>query len=207
MGKSDRRNGGGQRNLPPQAIEAEQAVLGGLLLSQEAWDKIADRLEETSFYLRQHRLIFRAIQALASNLKPRDYLTVSTWLNDNGLMGDIPDGMNYLIELAAQTPSSANIEAYAKIISDKGVLRDLAETGINPGAARRRKSSPKPSTRSTRSLKGWTRAGARSSTSRRPPPMPSGCSKTAPTPAAASRASQRDTGTWIRSRRACSRPT
>lgn len=131
MGKSDRRNGGGQRNLPPQAIEAEQAVLGGLLLSQEAWDKIADRLEETSFYLRQHRLIFRAIQALASNLKPRDYLTVSTWLNDNGLMGDIPDGMNYLIELAAQTPSSANIEAYAKIISDKGVLRDLAETGIN----------------------------------------------------------------------------
>lgn len=116
-------------NLPPQSIEAEQSVLGALLLSPEAWDRIAGKLEEHSFYRRDHQIIFRAIKALAERDEPRDIITVVQWIEDNRLIESIGGKGAYVVELASTTPSAANILAYAEIVADKATLRALADAG------------------------------------------------------------------------------
>jgi replicative DNA helicase len=73
-----------QMKVPPHSVEAEQAVLGGLMLSDSAWDQIADRVQEQDFYRHDHRLIFRAIASLANQGKPRDVVTLSEWLEQRG---------------------------------------------------------------------------------------------------------------------------
>jgi len=67
--------------VPPHSIEAEQSVLGGLMLAEDAWDRVADRVTEADFYRREHRLLFRAIGELADREQPRDVVTVSEWLS------------------------------------------------------------------------------------------------------------------------------
>lgn len=123
--------------VPPQSVEAEQAVLGGLMLSPEAWDLIADQLSEDDFYRRDHRLIFRAIAALAGAIppKPVDAVTVGEWFERNSLAEQI-GGSGYLIELASTTPSAANIRSYAEIVRDNAMLRALISAGteiVNEG--------------------------------------------------------------------------
>ena len=124
--------------LPPHSLEAEQSVLGGLMLDNTAWDKVADAVFEDDFYRRDHRLIFRAIRALADHLKPFDLVTLAEWLDTQGEL-DNAGGLAYLNTLASNTPSAANIAAYAAIVRERSVLRqlisvanDIADTAYNP---------------------------------------------------------------------------
>ncbi len=116
--------------VPPHSIPAEQAVLGGLMLDNEAWDQVADRVSEEDFYRRDHRLIFRAIRELAEAGKPFDTLTLSQWLDNAGQLADA-GGMAYLGEMAHNTPSAANIAAYADIVRENSVLRQLVRVGTD----------------------------------------------------------------------------
>jgi replicative DNA helicase len=124
-----------QLRIPPQSIEAEQAVLGGLMLAPEAFDRIADQLTDNDFYRRDHQLIYRAIRELAEKNKPYDAVTLAEWFESQGL-GEQVAGGAYLVELASTTPSAANIKAYAEIVRDKAILRQLIEVGtgiVNDG--------------------------------------------------------------------------
>ncbi|NII10197.1 replicative DNA helicase [Oleiagrimonas sp. C23AA] len=116
--------------VPPNSIEAEQAVLGGLMLSPEAFDRVADKLVEEDFYRRDHRLIYRAINELSSKGMPCDAVTLGEWFEGNSLAEAI-GGSAYLIELANATPSAANISAYADIVREKSVLRQLIDAGTS----------------------------------------------------------------------------
>lgn len=110
--------------VPPQSVEAEQAVLGGLMLEGQAWDRIADKVGEEDFYRKEHRLIFRAIAALAEAGSPADVVTVSEWLEKNHELQNA-GGLAYLASLANNTPSAANIGAYAQIVRERALLRGL----------------------------------------------------------------------------------
>ncbi len=121
--------------VPPQSVEAEQAVLGGLMLAPDSLDHVSDQLNEDDFYRRDHRLIYRAIRELSVKNKPFDVVTLGEWFDSNGLAEQI-GGSSYLIELASTTPSAANITAYAEIVREKSVLRRLIEAGteiVNDG--------------------------------------------------------------------------
>lgn len=108
--------------LPPQAIDAEQSVLGGLMLDNRAWDRIADVVTEKDFYRRDHRTIFQHIAGLIERNYPADALTVAESIGD-GLKN--VGGAVYLGELAANTPSAANIRRYAEIVRDRAQKREL----------------------------------------------------------------------------------
>ncbi len=114
--------------VPPHSLEAEQAVLGGLMLDNEAWDKIADRVLESDFYRKDHRLIFRGLAALAEDQKPIDVVTLSERLRSAGELDDA-GGLAYLGALAKDTPSAANIAAYADIVRERSVLRQMIRVG------------------------------------------------------------------------------
>lgn len=121
--------------LPPQSIDAEQSVLGGLLLDNQRWDSIADKIGLDDFYRREHRLIFKAIAALAHENKPADVVTVSEWLESTGEL-EAAGGLAYLGSLANNTPSAANIAAYAEIVRERSIMRQLlqASTEISTSA-------------------------------------------------------------------------
>lgn len=114
--------------VPPHSIDAEQAVLGGLMLSGQAWDRIADKLSEEDFYRKEHRLIFRAIGELSGKNMPCDAVTLGEWFENNGI-AELVGGAGYVVELANATPSAANIEAYAQIVREKSVMRQLIDAG------------------------------------------------------------------------------
>jgi replicative DNA helicase len=124
--------------IPPHSIEAEQSVLGGMMLDNRAWDQIADRLRESDFYRHDHRLIYRVMGKLSDQSKPLDVLTVSESLRELHEL-DNAGGEVYLFELANNTPSVANIKAYADIVRERSVLRqligaanDIASHAFNP---------------------------------------------------------------------------
>jgi replicative DNA helicase len=110
--------------VPPHSIEAEQSVLGGLLLDNLAWDRIADLLTESDFYRYEHRQIYAAIAALAGASKPADVVTVHEHLQSLGRAADC-GGQAYLNALAQSVPSAANIRRYAEIVRERAVLRKL----------------------------------------------------------------------------------
>ncbi|MBC3811391.1 replicative DNA helicase [Undibacterium sp. FT147W] len=110
--------------VPPHSIEAEQSVLGGLLLDNAAWDRIADFIGEEDFYRYDHRIIFQCIVKLINSSRPADVITVYEALNGMGKAEDA-GGLTYLNALAQNTPSAANIRRYAEIVRDRGVLRKL----------------------------------------------------------------------------------
>ncbi|MGB5716601.1 MAG: replicative DNA helicase [Gammaproteobacteria bacterium] len=114
--------------VPPHSLQAEQAVLGGLMLDNSTWDTVADRVTEEDFYRRDHRLIFRAIAELAEKNNPLDAVTLSEWLEHNNLLNEV-GGLSALGVLAQNTPSAANIKAYADIVRDKSVVRQLISVG------------------------------------------------------------------------------
>ena len=121
--------------VPPQSVEAEQAVIGGLMLAPDSLDRVGDFLTEHDFYRRDHRLIYRAIRELSEKNKPFDAVTLGEWFEVNALSEQI-GGTGYLIELASSTPSAANIRAYAEIVREKAVMRQLIEAGteiVNDG--------------------------------------------------------------------------
>lgn len=114
---------------PPCHIEAEQSVLGALMLAADARLQIQDWVHEDDFYRKDHRLIFRAICELDDRKKPCDAVTLSDWFADNGLGEYLADGVGYLLELASNTPSAANIVAYAEIVAEKSRLRKTIDVG------------------------------------------------------------------------------
>jgi replicative DNA helicase len=113
---------------PPHSIEAEQAVLGGLMLDATAWDNVADMVRTRDFYRPDHRLIFDAVGALAGNGKPCDVVTVSEQLSRVGELENA-GGLAYLGTLARDTPTAANVRAYAELVRERSLLRQLIEAG------------------------------------------------------------------------------
>ncbi|MBT43817.1 MAG: replicative DNA helicase [Idiomarina sp.] len=121
----------------PHSIEAEQSVLGGLMLDNDAWDKVAGSIIAEDFYHRGHRMIFQALQKLSDNSQPMDLVTVSEVLEAAGELDKV-GGFAYLGEISKNTPSAANILAYANIVRERAVLRemiaaanDIAESGYD----------------------------------------------------------------------------
>ncbi|EMT8800945.1 replicative DNA helicase [Neisseria gonorrhoeae] len=118
----------GALSLPPHSMEAEQSVLGGLMLENPAWDRIADVVSGEDFYRHEHRLIFRSITKLINEGRPADVITVQEDLQRNEEL-EAAGGFEYLITLAQNTPSAANIRRYAEIVRERSIMRQLAEVG------------------------------------------------------------------------------
>jgi len=114
--------------LPPSSVQAEQALLGGLMLDNSAWDKIAGLVAENDFYRADHRLIFGAIRELSERRQPFDAITLSEYLESRKEAEDA-GGLAYLGTLVGATPSAANVADYARIIRDRSLLRQLIEVG------------------------------------------------------------------------------
>ena len=113
---------------PPFSKEAEQSVLGGLMLNNEAWISIADVVIEADFYLPEHQILYRAIKSLSEVGQPCDAVTLSEWLQRHDKLEKIGGGA-YLALLANNTPSAANIENYAEIVHERSILRQLIDVG------------------------------------------------------------------------------
>ncbi|MDB2353095.1 replicative DNA helicase, partial [Luminiphilus sp.] len=124
--------------MQPQSVEAERSVIGGLLISPEGWDAIAEIVVAEDFYRPEHRAIFRQIAKLVDLAQPVDVITVADRLLATGEL-DAAGGHTYLAELAETTPTAANIRAYATAVHERAVLRkligaaqDIASTGFHP---------------------------------------------------------------------------
>ncbi|MCP5161117.1 MAG: replicative DNA helicase [Hahellaceae bacterium] len=113
-----------QIKLPPHSVEAEQSVLGGLMLDNSKWDIVSDMVVEDDFYRHAHKLIFKAVAVLAAEARPLDVITLSEELERNGNLASV-GGTAYLAELARNTPGAANIRAYSEIVRERAVLRRL----------------------------------------------------------------------------------
>ncbi|QEQ95915.1 replicative DNA helicase [Neptunomonas concharum] len=110
--------------VAPHSIEAEQSVLGGLMLDNNTWDTASEVVIEDHFYRHDHRLIFRVMQKLVNNQQPIDVVTLSEELDRTGDL-EKAGGLDYLIELAKNTPSASNIRAYSEIVRDRALLRQM----------------------------------------------------------------------------------
>ncbi|OUR86649.1 replicative DNA helicase, partial [Methylophaga sp. 42_8_T64] len=114
--------------IPPHSVEAEQSVLGGLMLDNSSWDKVADLLVEQDFYRRDHQLIFRAVAQLFEQSLPVDVITLAEFHDKRGELDQVGE-LAYLGMLARNTPSAANIGAYSAIVRERSVLRQLIQVG------------------------------------------------------------------------------
>ncbi|WP_312241142.1 replicative DNA helicase [Pantoea sp.] len=124
--------------MPPHSLEAEQSVLGGLMLDNERWDNVSERVVAEDFFNRPHRLIFSEMQRLLEAGQPIDLITLSESLETRGEL-EMAGGFAYLAELAKNTPSAANINAYADIVRERAVVREMiavanqiADAGYDP---------------------------------------------------------------------------
>src|SRR4051812_20154093 len=113
-----------EHRLPPQNIDAEKSILGGLMLEQDAFDEVSEILGEDDFYKPAHRKIFAAIRELHRREMPSDLVTVSNLLMEKSELESL-GGAAYLAEMIEQTPSTANISSYVKIVQDKSLLRKV----------------------------------------------------------------------------------
>ena len=127
--------------VPPHSVEAEQSVLGGLLLDNLAWDRAAELLGESDFYRYEHRLIYGAVAALVQHSRPADVITVFEQLQSVG-KAEASGGLAYLNALAQSVPSAANMRRYAEIVRERAVLRkliaasdEIATSAFNRGRA------------------------------------------------------------------------
>jgi replicative DNA helicase len=119
-----------QIKLPPHSVEAEQSVLGGLLLEASALDKVVDLVTDDDFYRHEHRLIYRQIVHLSERAKPVDVITVAESLEIAGELDKV-GGLPYLGSLAQNVPSAANIRRYGEIVRERSIMRKLAEVGAD----------------------------------------------------------------------------
>ena len=117
-----------QINIPPHSIEAEQAVLGGIMLNNGHWENVIEHVIADDFYTAAHRLIFQEMENLARQNNPVDLITLDQALKNKGVIQDV-GGFAYLAELSKNTPSAANIIAYADIVCEKAILRELIGVG------------------------------------------------------------------------------
>ncbi|MGV3345319.1 replicative DNA helicase [Enterobacteriaceae bacterium LUAb1] len=124
--------------LPPHSLEAEQSVLGGLMLDNERWDNVSERVVAKDFFSRPHRIIFTEMQRLLEASQPIDLITLSESLETKSELEKV-GGFAYLAELSKNTPSAANISAYADIVRERAVVREMiavaneiADAGYDP---------------------------------------------------------------------------
>ncbi|NOH99077.1 replicative DNA helicase [Vibrio sp. 99-70-13A1] len=124
--------------VPPHSLEAEQSVIGGLLLDNERWDTVSEKVVSKDFYSRPHRLIFEAVKAILEESNPLDLITLSEFLEVREQLEEV-GGFAYLADLAKNTPSAANINAYAEIVAQRalvrsliGVANEIADSGYDP---------------------------------------------------------------------------
>ncbi|UTT85733.1 replicative DNA helicase [Vibrio pelagius] len=124
--------------VPPHSLEAEQSVIGGLLLDNERWDTVAEKVVAKDFYSRPHRLIFEAVKDILEDSAPLDLITLSEHLELREQLEEV-GGFAYLADLAKNTPSAANINAYADIVAQRalvrsliGVANEIADSGYDP---------------------------------------------------------------------------
>ena len=122
------RLGAERLKLPPHSVEAERSLLGGLMLDQRAWDQVADVVGARDFYRADHRAIFEAVATLTEQNRPPDAVTVSEQLEREGRL-EAAGGVDYLARLVEETPSAANVRAYAQIVREHAMLRHLIEIG------------------------------------------------------------------------------
>jgi len=127
-----------EENQLPHSVEAEQAVLGGLMLSNGSFDAVAAIVVEADFFSEDHKLIFETMRVLSAESKPLDVITLSEILQNSNQL-DHAGGASYLVELANNTPSSANVAAYAQIVLERSIIRkliiaasDIVKKGHNP---------------------------------------------------------------------------
>ena len=113
-----------QLRIPPNSVEAESSVLGGLLLDNGAWDRVGDLLVDGDFYRYEHKLIYAAVGALINASKPADVITVFEHLQSQGKADEV-GGLTYLNSLAQYVPSASNIRRYAEIVRERSILRKL----------------------------------------------------------------------------------
>jgi replicative DNA helicase len=107
------------------AMEAEQSVIGGLMLDNSAWDRVGDVVSAADFYSADHRLIFQHIEQLIEQNRPADGLTIAESLRRNGTLSQIDGGQEYLASLALNTPSAANVRRYAEIVRERALFRAI----------------------------------------------------------------------------------
>ncbi|MBW8191047.1 replicative DNA helicase [Neiella marina] len=124
--------------VPPHSLEAEQSVLGGLMLDNEAWDRVAENVVALDFYRKPHQLLFETMGRLAESGSPIDLVTLAEALENEGKLDDV-GGFAYIAEIAKNTPSASNVAAYAEIVRERAVMRDMigvaneiAEAGFDP---------------------------------------------------------------------------
>jgi replicative DNA helicase len=116
--------------LPPQNIEAEEAILGGILIDPEAISRVIDVLRPEMFYVAAHQEIFRAATLLHSQSRPTDIMSVATWLSDNEQLEKV-GGQSKIAQLCDRTVSAINVDYYAQLVAEKYTRRKLAEAGRN----------------------------------------------------------------------------
>ncbi len=114
--------------VPPHSVQGEQSVLGGLMLNSEAWNEISDKIASEDFYRREHQLIFQAMRALSEADQPLDVVTIAEELERRAELNDV-GGMPYLGMLASETPTASNVPAYARIVREQSVMRQLIRVG------------------------------------------------------------------------------
>jgi replicative DNA helicase len=107
---------------------ASKSVLGGLMLNSEAWNEISDKISSEDFYRREHQLIFKAMRALSEADQPLDVVTIAEELERRAELNDV-GGMPYLGMLANETPTASNVPAYARIVREQSVMRQLIKVG------------------------------------------------------------------------------
>ena len=113
-----------QIKTPPHSLEAEQSLLGALMVDNALWDSVSESLLPDDFYRNEHRQIYRAMISLADANSPLDVITLGESLEKEKLLESV-GGMNYLMTLAENTPSISNLVAYAKIVQERSILRQL----------------------------------------------------------------------------------
>lgn len=113
-----------QVKVPPHSLEAEQSVLGGLMLDNNAWDVVSEIVLDQHFYTGGHRMMYRTMQKLIDQGRPIDVVTLSEELDRTGEL-ERAGGLGYLVELAQNTPSTSNIRAYSEIVRDRALLRQM----------------------------------------------------------------------------------
>ncbi|MEQ1720929.1 MAG: replicative DNA helicase [Nitrosomonas sp.] len=114
---------------PPHSLESEQSVLGGLLLDNHAWEKVADVITDNDFYRQDHRLIYHHICKLIEQNKPADVITVAESLENSAELQTI-GGLAYIGAIVQNTPSAANIKRYAEIVRERSIMRNLAKVCV-----------------------------------------------------------------------------
>ena len=114
--------------LPPHSVEAEQSLLGGLLIDNESSDKVADVITAKDFYRHDHRIIYQHIVKVIESNQPADIVTVAESLEKNAELATV-GGLSYLGLLAENTPTAANIRGYAQIVRERSIMRSLVQVG------------------------------------------------------------------------------